>query len=140
MLLKLSSLIAFLLIFYSEGSMAEDILSTIRTCPDSPNCVSSLTESKKHFMPPWIFNGELSAVKETVKEKLLSLKRVKLISETENSLHFVFTSFLMRYKDDVWFYFDAEESKVHFKSASRVGYSDLGANSKRMKGLKKLIF
>ena len=46
-------------------------------------------------------------------------------------LYAVFTSPLMRFKDDVEVYIDESSNLVHFRSASRVGYSDLGVNRKR---------
>jgi uncharacterized protein (DUF1499 family) len=50
----------------------------------------------------------------------------------------VFTTRLFRFKDDVEFYIDADEGQVHFRSASRVGYSDMGANRKRYQAFKEL--
>ena len=41
--------------------------------------------------------------------------------------------------DDIEFYIDEENKIIHFKSASRVGYSDLGANRKRMDEIIKLF-
>ena len=39
--------------------------------------------------------------------------------------------------DDVEFFVDAQQKVIHFRSASRVGYSDLGANRKRMETIRR---
>ena len=44
----------------------------------------------------------------------------------------VFVTSLLRFKDDVNFRLDDDAKLLHFRSASRVGHSDLGANRKRM--------
>ncbi len=120
--------------------MSFDVVEEIKKCPSSPNCVSSLAKSKKHYMEPWTYSGEKAAVMATLREKVLSLPRVKLVGEGSDYYHFVFTSKILRFKDDVWFFVDGESKKIHFKSASRLGRSDFGVNKERLLGLKKRIF
>ena len=45
---------------------------------------------------------------------------------------FEFTSSLMKYVDDVEIYFTGADGLAHVRSASRLGYSDMGANRKRI--------
>ncbi len=116
-----------------------DIITQIANCPDKPNCVSTLTKSKDHKVEPWALTKNTAEVLKAVKDEVSKLSRTELIKETGNSLHFVFTSKIFRYKDDVWFYVDQDNKQLQFKSASRVGYSDLGANKKRMDKLRALL-
>ena len=51
----------------------------------------------------------------------------------------VFISRLMRFRDDVEFLLDREARVFHVRSASRVGYSDLGANAARVERLRALL-
>jgi peptide-methionine (R)-S-oxide reductase len=67
-----------------------------------------------------------------LKATLRSLPRNRVVAVEDNYLHAEFTSRLFRFVDDVEFYVDEEQHEIHFRSASRVGYSDLGANRKRM--------
>ena len=46
-------------------------------------------------------------------------------------MHAEFTSVIFRFVDDVEFLLDADSLSIHVRSASRVGYSDLGANRAR---------
>ncbi len=103
-------------------------------CPDSPNCVSTQAEDAEHRMDPIRFEGNAADAMAAIRQTLSSMPRVKVVSETANYLHAEATSLILRFKDDLEFYFDDEERLIHFRSASRVGYSDLGANRSRMQG------
>ena len=60
-----------------------------------------------------------------------------IATQEDDYIHAVFTSRLFRFKDDVEFYIDAAAEQVHFRSGSRVGYSDMGANRKRYLAFKE---
>ena len=62
-----------------------------------------------------------------------------LVTEKENYLHYEFTSFVFRFVDDVEFLVDVDQQQIDFRSASRVGHSDLGANAKRMRKITSLL-
>ena len=42
-----------------------------------------------------------------------------------------------RFVDDVEFYFDTAKKHVHMRSASRIDYSDLGVNRRRIEEISK---
>ena len=60
------------------------------------------------------------------------MSRTKLLNEEDNYLHYTFKTFPIPFIDDVEFLFDDAAKVIHYRSASRVGYSDMGVNSKRM--------
>ena len=45
----------------------------------------------------------------------------------------------MRFTDDLEFLLDRERGVIDVRSASRVGYSDLGANRKRVEALRGVL-
>lgn len=51
-------------------------------------------------------------------------------------LYAIFTTRLMKYTDDVEFWFDPAAQVVHVRSASRLGRKDLGANRARVEVLR----
>lgn len=120
--------------------MSNDVVNEIKKCPESPNCVSSLTDSKKHFMSPWGYEGDKKDLMSSLKGMVLKMDRAKLKASSEDHYHFIFITKLMRFKDDVWFYFDDEKKLIQFKSASRTGYSDWGVNKQRMEEVKAKLF
>jgi len=108
-------------------------------CPSSPNCVSTLAKDEGHAIAPLRYRKSRAEAKEALKEAIRSLSRAKLVEDDETYLHYEFTSLLMRFIDDVEFLFDDESKTIHFRSASRTGYGDLGVNRRRMEEIRSLL-
>ena len=111
----------------------------LQTCPSSPNCVSTQAQDEGHAIAPFRYHKSRPEAKEALKEVVRSLPRTKLVEEDESYLHYEFTSLLLRFVDDVEFLFDEETKTIHFRSASRTGYGDLGVNRKRMEQVRALV-
>lgn len=82
-------------------------------------------------MAPLKFQGEASEAVVQLKSFLVKLG-IPVIEEQTNYLHAVATTPLMRFKDDLEFLISPDEHLIHFRSASRLGKSDLGKNRARM--------
>jgi uncharacterized protein (DUF1499 family) len=70
---------------------------------------------------------------------LKSEKLARILTVQANYIHAEFTSAVFKFVDDVEFYFlvkDVNTTIIHIRSASRVGYSDLGANRKRIEKIR----
>ncbi len=112
-------------------------------CPESPNCVNSQAVSEKHYIQPMSYTGTQQEAHDRLLQILESEKRTKILSVQENYIRVEFTSALFRFVDDVEFYFPEEqddETIIHVRSASRVGYSDLGANRKRIERIRSEFY
>ena len=112
---------------------------TLGPCPSSPNCVSTQASDKDHAIAPFRYRKSRAEAKEALKEVIRSLPRMQLVEEDEAYLHYEATSLLLRFVDDVEFLFDDETKTIHFRSASRTGYGDLGVNRKRMEQVGVLV-
>lgn len=108
-------------------------------CPGSPNCASSQTGDSSIKMDALSFDGDNASAMERLKRAVTSIPRTEIITATEDYLHAESTSRLFRFVDDVEFYIDSENQLIHFRSASRIGHSDLGVNRKRMARVKQLF-
>src|SRR6476646_10767294 len=106
---------------------------TLPSCPDSPNCVSTLAPSQdsRHAIAPYRFSRTKSDAKAVLKTVIAGLPRTRLVEEDEIYLHYEFTSLLLRFVD--------EAKAIHFRSASRTGYGDLGVNRRRMEDIRSRI-
>lgn len=102
---------------------------------DSPNGVSSQSSDPEKYVEPITYNDKSISV-EIISDLIRKYKHAELISTNENYIHLVFKSDFFNFKDDVELYFDEEKKEIHFKSQSRIGYSDMGANRKRYKKFK----
>lgn len=108
-------------------------------CPKTPNCVSTQATDEKHFIEPIIFAGTLEEAKNRLLNILKAWNRTKILIIQENYIRAEFKSKIFRFVDDAEFYFLPEKSEtvtIHIRSASRVGYSDLGVNRKRIEQIR----
>ncbi len=103
----------------------------LAACPDRPNCVSSFAEDAEHRVEPLALAGEPAAALARLKRILEAMPRTAVVEEGDNYLHAEATSLLFRYVDDLEVLIDPGAGKIHLRSASRAGYSDLGVNRKR---------
>jgi uncharacterized protein (DUF1499 family) len=107
--------------------------------PDSPNCVSSMTEKGSFAIDPIDVSGiedPMARLKNAISS---SVPRARMVTEDENYLHYEFTSLIFRFVDDAEFLLEKENGVIHVRSASRVGYSDMGANRKRVETIRKAM-
>ncbi len=88
-------------------------------------------------MPALDYKNSLEDSKTKIKEIVLKMEGTKLVKEDSTYLHFEFSTAIGKYIDDVEFYFDSTTQLIHFRSASRIGYGDFGANKRRMKRISK---
>ena len=107
----------------------------LNACPESPNCVSSESLDEQHQVAPLPFSGSAGEAVQRVIEVVGAMPRTQLISQKNNYLHFECRSRLFRFVDDLEFYVDPERHVIQVRSASRVGYSDLGVNRDRVNNI-----
>jgi alkaline phosphatase D len=110
----------------------EAMSRTLKPCPQSPNCVSTQTDQEKKRRDPIAFSGTAEEARARIKKVVSAMPRTTLVEEDGNYLHYTFKTWPIPYIDDVEFVVDPEEQVIHYRSASRVGHSDLGVNSRRM--------
>ena len=102
-------------------------------CPKSPNCVSSFDSDNSHTIRP------LNADLEKIERMLASLSHANIVDRSGNYMRVEFTSRILRYIDDVEFLHDENGGVTHIRSASRVGFTDLGVNRKRVEKIRSLV-
>jgi uncharacterized protein (DUF1499 family) len=105
-------------------------------CPDSPNCVSSFALDDKHQIDPMSFSGSSQEQIKILKSIINNFGNASVVSEGENYIHAEFFSNMLKFVDDVEFFLDEKNKKLHFRSASRLGYGDFGVNRKRIETIK----
>lgn len=98
----------------------------ILACEGRPNCIS--TAGPDAFLAvPWQLKGSFDGIKDFIKGQ-----EPQIVTDQENYLHVVFRSRIFQYPDDVVLKKNGDQ--ILFRSSSRVGYSDMGVNKKRMQG------
>ena len=128
--------LAVLSIFSKRPSNLGLVDGRLRACPNSPNCVCTRATDEEHRIEPFRFAGSAAEALERLKQVIGALPRTKIVTASDDYMHVEFTTLVMRFVDDVEFTVDEKTRTIHFRSASRVGYSDLGVNRRRMEAIR----
>ncbi len=113
--------------------------SELRPCPDKPNCIQTYDPAdESHFQLPLAFNGDNEQTKK-IMVAAISETGGKLISEESLAssgyyLHAEYESDWLKFIDDVEIVI--KDGMIHIRSASRLGYSDMGVNANRFEEIK----
>ncbi len=111
----------------------------LASCPNTPNCVSTQAADGMHKIEAIAIDGGPDNAMTQLKAAIAAIPRMKIVTEMENYLHAEATSLIFRFTDDVEFFIDPQAQLIHFRSASRVGHSDLRANRTRMELIRKVF-
>ena len=115
------------------------VVRQLPPCPQSPNCVSSQSTDPEHFIEPLKYQGALDEAKARLKQAITALPRTRIMEDEPTYLRAECTSLIFRFTDDLECAFDDTTKVIHVRSASRIGYSDLGANRKRIETVRQLF-
>ena len=130
-LMKNLPLIIFLIFLMNCSGARPPLIGQFSVCPNKPNCVSSKSTISIHKIDPIIYKGTSEDAQEKILGIIKSMRRTKISENKDNFIHVEFTSKIFGFVDDVELYFN-EVGTIHFRSASRIGNSDMGVNRKRM--------
>ena len=109
----------------------------LRPCPNSPNCVSS-EENASTSILPITFTKSPEQAWQQIHAIVVDFGGETIISEPPY-LWATFSSKFFGFVDDVELRMDQEESIIHIRSGSRVGYWDLGVNKKRVEKIRTIF-
>jgi uncharacterized protein (DUF1499 family) len=123
--------------FSRRPSQLGVVQGRLADCPRSPNCVSTQADNDDQRMEPIPFSGPPGEARQRLQTLIRQMPRTRIVTSEDQYLHAEFRSALFRFVDDVEFLIDPEAQVIHFRSASRVGYSDLGVNRRRMERIRQ---
>jgi len=125
----------------SKSGEAPGLASGILTlCPDKPNCVcSEFTDDTTHYIAPLDYSG--TSPEKAWNDILQIIKESggEVSAASEDYIAATFSVSLFGFIDDVECRLDTSKNRIHIRSASRVGHSDLGVNKKRAETLTRLF-
>ncbi|MDM8518901.1 DUF1499 domain-containing protein [Anaerolineales bacterium HSG6] len=111
----------------------------ITPCPDSPNCVVSITEMTRRpdqQLLPFVYQDDMETAQANLLAVLEAMPQITVISASPTYIHAESQSWLFGFVDDTEFYFDSDEKFIHVRAASRLGYYDGEANRKRVEAIR----
>jgi len=114
-------------------SMTENsVTSQAALYPDHP-------QRKYADIAPLPVKGEGPAALAKIKAIVEGMEGAKVIKSEPGYLYAQFTTRLMKYVDDVEFWYDPSAKVIQVRSASRVGRGDLGVNRKRIEAVRAAL-
>lgn len=110
----------------------------LKACGTKPNCVSSQAETSSKFYIEALKSNDLQQLWQNLQTKLPEMG-LDLKTSESNYLHFTETSKLFKFVDDIEFLLNTQDQLIEVRSQSRVGYSDMGVNRKRVERIRKAL-
>jgi len=114
-----------------EGSASGIINGRLSPCPQTPNCVCSEAPRQPGYVEPLAFHGDAAQAWSQAQAAVRDTGG-RVIQAGSDYLAATYSSRLFRFVDDVELRLDRDGKRIHVRSASRVGHSDLGANRERV--------
>jgi len=110
----------------------------LQPCLQRPNCVNSMASKKSRaHIPPIAYNSSAETARERLLEVLYAYPGLFPVSLRSHYIHAVCETRILGFKDDLEFLIDDAAKQIHCRSASRVGYSDLGVNRRRVERIRE---
>ena len=109
---------------------------TLPPCPDSPNCVSSLAGDERQRVEPFSIQGSPSGAMALLRQVIQGMPRARVTFASGRHLQAEFRT-ILGFIDDVSCVVDEGKGVIQVRSASRIGYWDLGVNRKRVEKIRE---
>ncbi len=137
-------LVMTMALFSCAGTRPTDIGvidGRLAPCPSSPNCVSSDADAddSTHYVEPFVLATDPEDAWKAVEAAVASLPRTEIVTEEPDFLYAECTSALMGFVDDLELQLRAPEGIIAVRSASRIGYGDMGVNRARIEELRSKL-
>lgn len=110
----------------------------LKPCPETPNCVNSQDQGSA-ALPPIAYRGSANLAWQRLATIIEAMPRTTVTHKSSHYLRAEAASRLLGFLDDVEFLLDENASVIHVRSASRLGYSDLGVNRRRIEQVRTLF-
>ena len=140
--LLLSAVVIFFFVLGSKskaGTANGLVDGQLSRCGSKPNCVCSEQHSQgEHSVAAFELTDSNNLSLQPTTE-IIEAAGGQIVQQDEHYLAATFTSRLFGYVDDFEVRLDTDSGILHFRSASRVGHSDLGANRKRVEAIKAAL-
>ena len=129
------------LAYQSHQGTAQGLINNqLSPCPDSPNCINSeFSDDSAHFTSALTFQDKTQDEISDIMQRVIKSTGGEVTNQKDNYISAIYITKIFKFVDDFEVRIDSENNVIHFRSASRVGRSDLGANQKRIDKIKQEI-
>jgi len=113
--------------------------SGLKGCPKRANCVSSEAKDKQHSVAPFRLQGNPDVSWPRIRDTISAMPRWRIVAATDTYIHAECKSRVFGFVDDLELLLNLSNGVISIRSASRIGYSDLGANRRRVELLRQAL-
>ena len=110
--------------------------NSLQNCGSKPNCVCSLQNDSAHGIAPFQIRENVNSSMEKLSKIIRSMNGARIIFSREDYLYAEFKTSFFGFIDDVEFHVNKSANRIEVRSASRLGYSDLGLNRSRVESIR----
>lgn len=107
-------------------------------CPSAPHCVVSRPDAGSAAVAPLEGGADARSAHANLLTVLGRDPSYRILTDRGDYVHAVQVSTLLRFRDDVEFVIHPDGS-IDVRSASRIGYWDMGANRRRVEALRSAL-
>lgn len=111
----------------------------LAACPASPNCVSSDANDSAHRVAPFVLNEPPAKAWKAVRAVVAALPDTQVVAASASRLHAESTSEIFGFVDDLELQLRVSQGLIAVRSASRLGYGDMGVNRRRVEELREAL-
>ena len=125
-----------------EGRAIGLVDGQLARCSAKPNCVCSENpDDSSHYVEPLVIPARIENSERLHQLIKIVLEEVGGEIQIQSNAYFAatFESRFLGFIDDVEVRIDMPRQRVYLRSASRIGYSDMGANLKRVNRITELL-
>lgn len=108
-------------------------------CPNSPNCVCSDQPHHSQWIDPIRFEGSAKIAWAKWLDIIKDDNTATIVECHDTFLRATFRTTFLKFVDDLQSRLDSDHRLIHVRSASRVGYWDLGVNRRRVERLRSIF-
>lgn len=125
----------------SDAELDLTAQGTLPPCPSSPNCVSSDADpaDRRQHIDALRVGDDPHAAWARLIEYLEGERAFTIVERREDFLRVEARTPILRFVDDLLFHLRPDEGVIGVRSASRIGYSDLGKNRSRLEKLRAAV-
>jgi uncharacterized protein (DUF1499 family) len=124
----------------SQASAPGLVNGQLTRCPASPNCFNSeFADDTDHYTAPVTLVQKDPAVVKDAAVAAITAMGGEVTATDGPYIAATFTSKLFRFVDDFELRIDEASGEMHIRSASRVGYGDMGVNAERVAEFKEVF-
>jgi uncharacterized protein (DUF1499 family) len=113
--------------------------SGLAPCPSSPNCVSSEATDAAHHVAPFALAVSAPDGWQAARVAIAALPRTRIVTATSDYLHAECSSAVFGFVDDLEVHLRPAQGVIAVRSASRIGYGDLGVNRRRVERIRSVL-